>query len=285
MNRQIANIAVNQEGRPMPELPELEILKAELKDKVVGKMLTSITVKRGAGEEPTKESMKRELRNVERYGKMLVLEFSGEVCIVVHLLLVGQILLLKEEPPEEKGPTMVLEFDDGDKLQFKQISLKNIHTIKKEELLDFSPIKKLGVDPFSEEFTAETLADILHKRDRQIKAILTDQGIIAGIGNTYANEILFESRIHPQRKSSSLSEEEIKVLHDNIDKVLRKAIEMGGSSEMAFVHLDGSKGRFHEQLKVHGREGEPCLVCGTSVERINIGGRGTYFCPSCQKLR
>jgi formamidopyrimidine-DNA glycosylase len=124
--------------------------------------------------------------------------------------------------------------------------------------------------------------EMLARRTVKIKSFLLDQRFVAGIGNAYADEMLFEARISPTRTASTLSKEEVRVLHANMVRTLRRGLELGGSSEMAFVHLDGSKGGFQEQFKVKGRKGKPCVMCGTPIEKTSVGGRGTYFCPACQ---
>ena len=114
-----------------------------------------------------------------------------------------------------------------------------------------------------------------------IKTTLMNQAAIAGLGNVYSDEILFRARLHPQRRASELSEEEVERLHASIVAELQRGLELGGSSEMAFLHLDGSEGSYQETFQVKGRKGKPCFACATPIERIKVGGRGTYFCPRC----
>jgi len=139
------------------------------------------------------------------------------------------------------------------------------------------------LDPFSPEFTLIRFREII-KRNRSIKIILTDQKLIAGIGNIYSSEILFESMIHPLKKGTDLSGKEIKVLYENIKKVLKKGLELGGASISDYRRPDGSRGLFDQYRKVYRREGKPCPRCGTLIKKITIGGRSAYFCPHCQKL-
>lgn len=142
---------------------------------------------------------------------------------------------------------------------------------------------KLGPEPLEKSFNATRLKAILNNRSGPIKPLLLDQRLIAGIGNIYADESLFAARIHPLRPADGISDAETAALVRAIKATLSKAIRLGGSSIDTYRALDGSQGRFQETFQVHRRAGEPCPVCGGSIEKIKVGGRGTYFCPACQK--
>ena len=130
--------------------------------------------------------------------------------------------------------------------------------------------------------TVDLLRGLLARKRGAIKAALMDQAVIAGLGNVYSDEVLFRARLHPQHRASELSEDEVEQLHASIVAELQRGLELGGSSEMAFVHLDGSEGSYQEGFQVKGRKGKPCFVCATPIERVKVSGRGTYFCPRCQ---
>jgi formamidopyrimidine-DNA glycosylase len=271
----------------VPELPELEILKEELKGHVVGRRVRELLVPEGKEGDCPVEQWKAAVEgasivDVRRRGKMLVLEMDSGFSLVIHLMMVGQLLLssLHEGEPSDVRLTLVF---DSDQLTLGQVHLKFLRLVPTAELEQLPELERLGVDPLSGEFTIEALGKMMARRRGKIKSFLLDQGHIAGVGNTYADEILFHARIAPTRVASSLDREEVLRLHESIVATLRRGLELGGSSEMAFLHLDGRKGAFQEHCQVKGRKGQPCFVCGSPIEKVSIGGRGTYFCPQCQR--
>jgi formamidopyrimidine-DNA glycosylase len=271
----------------MPELPELEILKHELREHVLGRRVRKLVFPEGEESGCPADEWKAAVEgaaiaNVRRRGKMLVLDLDSGYSLVVHLMMVGQLLLSTLHDGEPSDVRLTLVFDT-DQLTLGQVHLKFVRLTPTEEVELLPELKKLGLDPTSAEFATEALSEMLDQRRGRIKSFLLDQRHIAGVGNTYADEILFEARIAPSRVASSLDAKEVRRLHDKIVTTLERGLELGGSSEMAFVHLDGRKGGFQERFQVKGRKGEPCLVCGTPIEKVSIGGRGTYFCPRCQK--
>jgi formamidopyrimidine-DNA glycosylase len=271
----------------MPELPEVEILKEELRQEVAGRRVEEVAVfEKTEGQFPVAQFREvvegRAIAGVRRRGKMLVLDFEGGHSLIIHLMMVGQLLLSPPFTGEPHDVCLGLKFTDGALLTLGQVRLKYAHWLPTAEVDSWPPVARLGVDPLDESFTVDLLRQLLTKKQGAIKAILMDQAALAGLGNVYADEILFRARLHPQRRASDLSEEEVERLHGSIVAELRRGLELGGSSEMAFLHLDGSEGRYQESFQVKGRKGRPCLVCATPIERIEVGGRGTYFCPRCQ---
>ena len=270
----------------MPELPEVEILKEELRREAVGRRVEKVAVfEKTASQFPIVEFREavedRVVAGVRRRGKMLVLDFEGGHSLIIHLMMVGQLLL---SPPFTGQPRDVcLEFKFADDvLTLGQLRLKYVHLLPTAEVDFWPPVAKLGADPLDEGFTVDLLRRILARRRGMIKTALMDQTVIAGLGNVYTDEILFRARLHPQRRASGLSGDEVERLHASIVAELQRGLERGGSSEMAFVHLDGSEGAYQESFQVKRRKGEPCFVCATPIEKVKVGGRGTYFCPRCQ---
>lgn len=263
----------------MPELPEVEILKRELEAQVVGRRVAEVT---SQGDFSTKGLVGARIVGVERRGKMLLLDLDSGLSLVIHLMMVGQLLLSPPFQGQPRDVRLTLCFDDGGQLTLGQVDLKFVHLLPTEEVERLPAIRKLGLDPLGETFTVQRLSGMLAGRRGMIKPFLLNQAHIAGLGNSYADEILFRARIAPTRRCSSLAPEEVARLHASIVDTLRQGIEWGGASEMAFVHLDGTEGRFQERFQVKGRKGHPCLVCGTPIERITVGGRGTHFCSRCQ---
>ena len=271
----------------MPELPELEILKGELRTHVVGQQVQELIIPEGKEGDCPVSQWKAAIEGativgVERRGKMLLLQLDSGFSLVIHLMMVGQLLLSSLYDGLPSDVRLVLSFK-SDQLTLGQVHLKFLRLVPTPEVGKLPELSKLGNDPLDQGFDAVVLGDLLAGRRGKIKSFLLDQRRVAGVGNTYADEILFGARLAPTRTASSLDGAEVQRLHESIVRTLRRGIELGGSSEMAFVHLDGSKGDFQEQFQVKGRKGKPCFVCGTPIERISIGGRGTYYCPSCQK--
>ena len=271
----------------MPELPEVEILKNELNAHVLGRQVHQVIVPKGKeGDCPVWEWKSAiqgaSIVHVERRGKMLILEFDSGSSLVIHLMMVGQLLLSSLHNGEPNDVRLVLDFQ-SDQLSVGQVALRFLRLVPASQLDELSEIKKLGCDPLSDDFTVEALRSVTNGRRGKVKSFLLNQRYVAGIGNTYADEILFHAGLDPSRQVSSLAEEEIERLYHTIVDTLRRGLRLGGSSEMAFVHLDGTKGAFQEQFQVKQRKGKPCRACNTPIEKIPIGGRGTYFCPQCQR--
>ena len=299
----------------MPELPEVEILKQELRREVVGRVVEEVALfEETAGHLPVAELMEatggRVITGAQRRGKMLVLDFESSYSLVIHLMMVGQLLLSPPFTGQPRDVCLELRFADdalslrrpqpfepkrsglstgsvegtegGGRLTLGQVRLKYVHLLPTAKVDDWPPIARLGIDPLNDNFTVDLLRRLLAKKRGAIKAVLMDQAVIAGLGNVYTDEILFQARLHPQLHASELSGQEVEHLHACIKAELQRGLELGGSSEMAFVHLDGHQGSYQESFQVKGRKGKPCFVCSTPVKRVKVGGRGTYFCPRCQ---
>ncbi len=270
----------------MPEAPELAILQQELQESVVNRRVVQVEMPKPQGGPPLAEIKKLEeatIIAVRRRGKLLILDFSSGYSLLMHLMMVGQVLLSPPFSGEANDVRLVMCFADGSVLGLGQVALKYVHLVRADEVEQHPSITKLGLDVLSPELTAARFKALLRGQRATIKALLLKQSVLAGIGNTYADEILFSARIHPTRRANSLSDEEAERLYAATVDTLRRGIEMGGSSEMAFVHIDGRRGRFQEHFAVKQRRGKPCPVCGTSAEQIRVAGRSTYYCLSCQK--
>jgi len=270
----------------MPELPELEILRIELEAYVLGQRVLEFIVPPGKETACPVSKWKAAMEgativDVERRGKMLLLHLDNGFTLIIHLMMVGQLLLSSLYKGEASDVRLVLRFDD-DQLLVGQVHLKFLRLVPTSSVNELPEIEKQGIDPLAGELTAEKLGEMLARRRVRIKSFLLDQRFVAGIGNTYADEMLFEARISPTRVASTLSAAEVRALYASMVRTLERGLELGGSSEMAFVHLDGSKGGFQEHFQVKGRKGKPCSVCGTPIQKTSVGGRGTYFCPVCQ---
>jgi formamidopyrimidine-DNA glycosylase len=268
----------------MPELPEVETIKNELAPLVTGRCIKSVeflwakTLLSPTLAEFESRVQGRAITSLGRRGKYLIMRLNGGDSILVHLRMTGSFLVRRDTALPDSHTRAVIHLDDGLSMFFIDPRKFGKFQLVKSE--DVKILNKLGPEPLSSSFTAESLATQLEGHKIPIKAVLVDQGVVAGIGNMYADEALYEARIHPLRLADSLSGEEIKKLHRAIRHVLKEAIENKGASISNYP--GGNKGTAHEGFKVAHRLGAECPVCGGHVERIVVRQRGTYFCPSCQ---
>jgi formamidopyrimidine-DNA glycosylase len=268
----------------LPELPEVETIKNELSPYLIGRRFANVTVHDAKPvKQPSVNDFRRGLvgqsiTDLERRGKYLILRLSGGNTLVIHLKMTGALLV---NPDQTDGARVIFNLDDGSQLVFTdRRRLGALWLVENEQTV----LGKLGPEPLETEFTVETLAGRLHKRQAPIKAVLLDQAFIAGIGNMYADEALFAAKIHPLRPANSLSPQEIRNLHKAIVDVLESAIDSKGASIDTYKRPDGRLGTAHHNFRVAHRGGKPCPVCGTTIQRLAIRNRGSYFCPKCQKL-
>lgn len=272
----------------MPEMPEVETIKRDLEKKVKGKRVERVIIKnKKFVKMPTPSEFIHRIEGkvftrVERRGKFLLLGLGSEDSLVIHLKLTGR-LIYSKRGEEVDYSRIVFVFQDNTQLSFTDMrGFGGIWLIQDREFQKIPTLDNLGPEPLAEDFTVAKFRDILKGKRGKIKSLLMDQKFMAGIGNIYSQEALFLSQIHPERIPFSLADEEIEKLHRNLRQILKKAISYRGSSVDAYVDLEGKKGSFESQLKVYGREGKSCFKCGAAIKRIEVSGRGTYFCPNCQ---
>jgi formamidopyrimidine-DNA glycosylase len=217
---------------------------------------------------------------VARRGKYLIFSLSSGEALIIHLKMTGSLLLKSASVEPDKFTRAIIHLDRETRIDFRDPrKLGRIWLVEDTDAI----IGKLGPEPLEADLTPQVLAQRLTKRTASIKALLCDQGFIAGIGNMYADEALFAARIHPLRSGKSLSPDEVEHLHNAIQQVLWSAIGNKGASVDTYFCPGGEIGTAHFQFKVaHRLSGKSCPVCGTPIERIVIRNRGTYFCPQCQ---
>ena len=272
----------------MPELPEVEILKNQLNERVKGKKIVDVSIphlKRWPdfpAEDFKAAVTGGVVERVERKGKMLLIGLDNGNSLLIHLMMAGQIIQTDGPARVEKNNELILPLSDGSRLWINNLALQFVHFGTREQVETLPQLEKLGVDPCSETFTLSLFKEKLRRRRGQVKSLLLNQGFIAGLGSIYGDELLFNAGIRPDRGVDTLSDKEKETLYHSIRQTLQQGLDAGGASEFAFVQLDGSEGSFQEHFKVNRRQGKPCLECGTAIEKIKISGRGTYFCPGCQ---
>ncbi|MCX5695919.1 MAG: bifunctional DNA-formamidopyrimidine glycosylase/DNA-(apurinic or apyrimidinic site) lyase [Candidatus Omnitrophica bacterium] len=266
----------------MPELPEVETIKRDLEKVIVGKKITEVCVRnRAIIREPAVSVFKKGLegvviKNILRRAKVLIFELSNGKSLVMHLKMTGQLVY----PGGGKKSRVAFHFSDGKILDFNDQRLfAELRLLDDWRTLKF--IQSLGPEPA--DLSLKQFKDMLKGKKTRIKPLLMDQSFIAGIGNIYASEILFRAKINPERRANALTDKEKELLFKAISDILNAAVRHAGSSVDDYVRLSGEKGGYVKYHKVYGRQGKACLVCKAIIKKINQGGRGTYFCPRCQK--
>ncbi|MGG3560393.1 DNA-formamidopyrimidine glycosylase [Neobacillus rhizosphaerae] len=275
----------------MPELPEVETVRKTLKKLALNKTIEEITVywpkiiKNPVEIEQFIDALKKEtIVDVGRRGKFLII-YTNHYALVSHLRMEGKYGLHPKELPFDKHTHVIFHFTDDTELRYRDVrKFGTMHLYKKGEEFTKPPLIELGPEPFSEEFTQEYLSQKLKKTNRKVKPALLDQKLLVGLGNIYVDEALFRAGIHPERLASTLTEDEVSLLHSEIVATLGEAVKKGGSTIRSYVNSQGEIGMFQLELYAYGRKGEPCKNCGTPLEKTTVGGRGTHYCPSCQKL-
>ncbi|QQZ10636.1 DNA-formamidopyrimidine glycosylase [Heyndrickxia vini] len=276
----------------MPELPEVETIRRTLQELVVGKTIEQVSVfwpkiiKNPVEIEQFTDALRGEtITNINRRGKFLIIN-TNTYALVSHLRMEGKYGLFNGEEPLDKHTHVVFHFTDGTELRYRDVrKFGTMHLFLKGEENSQLPLLQLGPEPFSSEFTKKYLQEKLQKTERKIKPVLLDQTVVTGLGNIYVDEALFRANIHPERKANTITNKEISILHREIIETLSEAVEKGGSTIRSYVNSQGQIGMFQLELLAYGRKGEPCKRCGTPIEKIVTGGRGTHFCPKCQKKK
>lgn len=273
----------------MPELPEVETVKNGLKNKVLNKKITNCKVLyQGIIAYPDKENFIKNITNqtindIKRRGKFLIFELD-DYYLISHLRMEGKYFIKEPTETISKHDHVIFTLDNINELRYNDTrKFGKMHLVKKDEL-DITPIKKIGLEPWDELLTSKYLKEKLNKK-KAIKTLLLDQSIITGIGNIYADEILFISKIHPETNGCNLTNKNLNDIIDNTKKVLEKAILSGGTTIHSYTSVDGITGRFQQELLVHNKKTEPCPTCKTEIIKIAVNGRGTYYCPKCQKKK
>lgn len=276
----------------MPELPEVETVRRTLEQLVLHKEIERVSVtwpkiiKKPSEVEQFKDALVGQvIEGIGRRGKFLII-YTTDFALVSHLRMEGRYGLYSPDEEIDKHTHVIFYFTDKTQLRYRDVrKFGTMHLFKKGEESEALPLSQLGPEPFSEEFTIERLKHMLGKTERSIKTVLLDQKVVVGLGNIYVDEALFRAGIHPERSANSLTKKELIQLHHEIVQTLQEAVDKGGSTVRSYVNSQGQIGMFQLELFVYGRKGEACKTCSSELERIVVGGRGTVFCPKCQKQK
>jgi formamidopyrimidine-DNA glycosylase len=306
----------------MPELPEVETIKNDLKKAILNKKIVEVEARekkiiKSNFQEFPQDLKGNAFRDISRIGKLMIFKLKNKKYLLIHLKMTGQLIYKphfktspRPSPCQEEGESenkrkknviaggheipgmddklpnkhthVIFKFADKSVLYFND--MRRFGYLK---LADEEELKKIkaeyGVEPLSRGFTLKRLREVLKGRKNSVKAVLMDQSLIAGIGNIYADEILFKAGVMPSRAANTLGEEEIKKIFRAIKFILKKAIKYRGTTFSDYVDSKGKKGNFTRFLDVYKREGERCKRCGNVIKKMKIGGRGARYCPECQK--
>jgi len=271
----------------MPELPEVETVKETLKLKLLNKRIKDVDIYYdGIIAYPKIEEFKKNIKNltinnINRRGKWLLFDLNNYY-LLSHLRMEGKYFFKKTEEELEKHEHVVFHLDNNEELRYKDTrKFGKMYLIKKEDIDVIGPIKDLGLEPWDDNLTIEYLRNKYKNKKLPIKTVILDQSIIVGIGNIYADEVLFLSKLNPLIKANELTDIDLENIIKYTKEVLEKAIKLGGTTIRTYTSVDGVHGRFQNELLVHGKEN--CPNCGQNILKIKVGGRGTYYCANCQK--
>ncbi|MFZ2258025.1 MAG: DNA-formamidopyrimidine glycosylase [Clostridiaceae bacterium] len=276
----------------MPELPEIETIVAGLNRLVIGKIIDDITWDwaKAFPNDPAvvDATIGRSIVKASRMGKAILIDLDNTTTILIHLKMTGQLVFQEadqEGPFPDKTTRVTLDFTDGSLLFFNdQRKFGWVKILTSTELANNEFLQKLGPDPLSKTFTQALFTQRMSRRkDTSVKAALLDQTVVAGLGNIYCDEALFLAGIMPDRKVRTLSDQDYRKLHRAIRKVLKRSVELGGSTRRNYLNVEGIRGHYLDEAFVYGRTGEPCRVCAQPILKIRVAGRGTHFCKHCQK--
>jgi formamidopyrimidine-DNA glycosylase len=287
----------------MPELPEVETIKVGL-----GKLLPGLVIGDvhsdwqksfpNAPADVANFMIKAKIETVRRRAKVLIIELSSKYSLIIHLKMTGQLIYVGKKrfgaghPNKEliaelpvKSTRVTIDFTDGSHLYFNdQRKFGWMRLLPTIEIPEIDFFKKVGPEPLEDNFTPDLFIErLMRRKNSNIKSVLLDQSVIAGVGNIYADESLWGAKIHPATLVSNVSKLKLVALYNALREVLNLSIKKGGSTDRNYVDSEGKRGSYLSFAKVFRRDGQPCPRCGTTIEKTRVAGRGTHFCPYCQK--
>ena len=283
-------LLVFSEGGVMPELPEVETVRRGLEKLILGKKISNIEIRYPKMIKTDLNQFQKELpgqviQSMGRRGKYLLFNLRDKV-LISHLRMEGKYFYYPDEIPERKHAHILVHFEDGTTLVYEDVRKFGTMELLAPELLDSYFIsKKLGPEPTDQDFDLGRFKLALKKSKKPIKSHLLDQTLVAGLGNIYVDEVLWRAKVHPSRHSNILTAQEARKAHDETIKVLGQAVEKGGSTIRSYTNAFGEDGTMQEFHQVYDKAGQACSRCGSTIEKIQLGGRGTYFCPKCQRRK
>lgn len=280
----------------LPELPEVENVRKGLDEMVVGETIDKVEVRwPRIIESPeqnlfSKRLMGQTIEEIRRRGKFLLFYFPDYV-MISHLRMEGKYQLMEPEadgrlPRRSKHMHVIFYLKSGRKLVYHDIrKFGRMSLVKKGSEFEHKSLAKLGPEPTTEDFKLEDMQEFLTRRTKAIKGVLLDQQMVVGLGNIYADEVLFLAKVHPITPANRLTDAEEIRIHEATIQIMSNAIKSGGTTIRTYQNAFGDEGSYQNHLKVYGKNGEPCPNCGNEIEKIKVAGRGTHYCPVCQPLK
>lgn len=273
--------------RKLPELPEVETVRRGLNRLVKGKVISKVEVtyapmiKTGV-DAFCQDLIGQEILDVDRRGKYLLIYLTDHV-LISHLRMEGKYNFFADQVPANKHFHAFFTFIDGSTLVYQDVrKFGTMELLDKADVDAYFISRKIGPEPTEEDFDLEEFAKKLAKSKKPIKSHLLDQSLVAGLGNIYVDEVLFKAKVHPAQTSNQLSTDQVADLRQATIEVLQLGIEKGGSTIRTYKNALGMDGTMQDYLQVYGKTGQACPRCQTEIVKIQLGGRGTHFCPKCQ---
>ena len=276
----------------MPELPEVEVVRRSLLNHLPGRVITDLSTDHKPLRQPVPEKeLKTSLTgarvtDIKRRAKYLLIEVDNGSVLIVHLGMTGILGLFPENTEVTPHDHVRWKLDNGYELRLNDVRrFGSVRIVGPEgvDTLEQTIFKDTGPEPFSDTFDGSYLYRLAKKKQQSVKNFIMDGRVVAGVGNIYANESLFNAGIRPSRKAGAISKKRYSLLVEKIREVLSYAIDCGGSTISDFLDASGESGYFQIHFQVYGRTDQPCPVCATPIRRLTLGGRASFFCPSCQR--
>jgi formamidopyrimidine-DNA glycosylase len=275
----------------VPELPEVESVRRRLAPVLEGRVFEQVRIADPRLTRPfDPDDVARELDGervalVDRRGKYLIVRFESGRALLVHLRMTGSFHYSADGTlPEDAHRRAVVTLDDGSDVAYRDVRRFGTWVLLEPDEVDAYVDARVGREPLANTYRAKHLAERLAGRRAPVKAAILDQRTVAGVGNIYADEALWRARIHPLTPAAALEDDEVKALYRGVREALRAGLRRQGSTLRAYRLPDGAEGGAQHEFKVYGRGGEPCDRCATPIDKIRVAGRGTWYCPTCQRL-
>ena len=272
----------------MPEIAEVRTVRYVLKKELIGKKIINVNILYSGIVKTDLDEFKsilkgKTFKEVTTIGKWIIFNF-GEYSLVSHLRMEGKYYYKPSFEPYEEHEHIIFNLDNDYDLRYKDVRKFGVMIVcKTSDVMSLPEITKLGIEPDNKNLTKEYLYEKIHDSNKKMKELLLDQTIINGLGNIYADEVLFASRISPLRLGKQVTLDECEQICKSAKKIILKAYEQGGTTIRSYTSQLGVYGNYQNFLMVHARENRECKICGCPILKIRVGGRGTYFCTNCQK--
>ncbi len=275
----------------MPEMPEVETVRRGLVSQIKGCKITSVEIRyqnliTGDVSQFIDIVTGTTIEDIGRLAKFLLIHLDNGYTIISHLRMEGKYRVSSDPAMIDKHSHAIFTLDNGQKLIYNDVrKFGRMQLWRTADLAENKSIAKLGPEPLSDEFTFDNLKPRIMRHRKDIKTVLLDQSVMSGLGNIYVDEVLWNAMIHPETPANHMSDEDIKNIMKYSDEEMRMGIAEGGSTVRSYLDSTGHSGHMQDFLHAYGKEGTPCARCGTNIEKIKVGGRGTHFCPHCQVVK